>query len=665
MTAFAFDGYEIAGRHSAALEKESEPVIGNGETGCLFETPAGPKGFLQSVVTGEHWLIQTGQDEVPAIRVPMARLTAELTPVDPAVPVLPPFLNGAVYRFDENTILNRFSASGRTLSATFTVSPTRNLYLFAGESSFPVNLAFKVSIPDLDFPEALPLSATRAADAEVFALAQRLPRMESFGIGLGVEGGRVSSSTGERGWNISLSEATHWRLALSVVAEDEAAPLLSATLAEAQLVSATPNAVFRSQREAFWRKFWNRSVVDLSGSSSPLAMSAERSWVLLQHGLATHARGTYPPGDAGYGKPFQGGRPWSSTLWPLYRPWILTNHSEEIRCLAYPLLQHLEVKKEGPGASLLASEAGPGGVNSDEIESLAAALAEVGLVKDGLTWNEEGRLFSTLPLLVSLPAFRESRWEEITGIYPFLFSNANQAMAVLSATGEAAPDPALLPHLFLAIQAACQTAEDIQIDDRARKQWRKCLDATIARSGESLRKRLSDEVLNLPTDLSGPSDIEAFLAWLEEQAMTPEGVLLSTGGNRSLLKTGMALGTLVQILFQEKEGTLRILPGIPMDGSWNVHLEHLSVPRGLEVVSASMRKGVLDSFLLRSLVGGNLRLELPRGWSSAQVARVDEAQETIEIKRLPNGEAEKNKEAPGVIEFQTEAGGSYLIGPVW
>jgi hypothetical protein len=84
-----------------------------------------------------------------------------------------------------------------------------------------------------------------------------------------------------------------------------------------------------------------------------------------------------------------------------------------------------------------------------------------------------------------------------------------------------------------------------------------------------------------------------------------------------------------------------------------------------EVVSASMRKGVLDSFLLRSLVGGNLRLELPRGWSSAQVARVDEAQETIEIKRLPNGEAEKNKEAPGVIEFQTEAGGSYLIGPVW
>lgn len=73
------------------------------------------------------------------------------------------------------------------------------------------------------------------------------------------------------------------------------------------------------------------------------------------------------------------------------------------------------------------------------------------------------------------------------------------------------------------------------------------------------------------------------------------------------------------------------------------------------ILSATLRKGVLDSFILQSVTGGKVRLSLPRTWTSARVALLDDPQTVIEVHAIDGSG----------FSFSAEKGQTFLIGPVW
>ncbi len=658
-TSLAAPGYDVAMRHAVNLSQNSAPVVGNGEVGCLLRSPAGSRSFLEGTVTGEHWKCSPSDRAVPAERVSLLGLTLEIQPVDPAVPSLPPFLMGAVYRLDQNLITNRFQTGNQVLSATFTVAPTRNLFVLSGKSSFPVNLKMTATIPDPGLAETYLFSASGCVEGNraSFALTQDLPRMESFGVALRATGGPVRPATLERGISLEMPGTQNWLILLQITSLQDNLPLLPVTLAEAKSLAATPEASLTQERIEWWRLFWNHSVLDMQGSTHPDATLLERTMVCLQHGMATHTRGRFPPGDCGLGEQHEGGRPWHSTLWPLYRGWILTGHVDQVNCLGYPLLlPEQETLPSREAQALLPSESGPDAVPSASAEALGEALLEIGLVSDQYPWNETGRLFSTIPLLQSLPNLMENRPEEASAVYPFLFRNANRAMAILSATDALTQlDPSLIPHLSMAVKGALDVAAEIEIDAPTRKKWMACLEAVRAQAGQGKNWPDFDQIRHLPDTVAGIGQVEGFLAWFAAQQTAPEGVLLNSAGGRSLLKTGWALGKLVDLLLKENNGVYHLLPGLTPDGSWSLQWENIGLEDGSLIPALTLERGILDSFLLRPARNGPVRFGLPPNWTSAKVAMIGPSQEAIEVKTTPER----------VAEFTGKSGQDYLVGPVW
>lgn len=663
LPAFASDGFEVAGRHSLVLSGESSVVLGNGSVGCLVLPPSEDRAFLEGTLIGEHWRIAGPNEEAtPAFRVILARLRVELAPNDSSLPPIPPFLPGALLRRDENLIMSRLSGSGQTLAATFTVQPTRNLFILRAASNFPVSASVSVDIPEIVTPQGETVSATREVSGTrgLLALTQPLPRLESFGLAVAVQGATVTTATSARGGRVALNNASEWDLRLEVVPQDEAAPLRAKTLAAAREIASLTREGLADHRRRPWREFWTRSVVDFSGSTAPEAREMENAWARLNHALAIQAGGSIPPADCGFGAPRNGGRIWNSVLWPLYRGWLLSNHAEDVRCLDYPRLFTFPEGSDSSDQPLLSSESGPDGVSPERVESLATALAKIGLVTEGVEWDERGRLFSTIPLLVTLPSVLQERDERVENVYPFLFRNANHAARILAATGEEL-DHDFQMHLLASIEAALKVAEKIGIDRKARERWQEVV--------ENTRKSLAPDDLEGAADnlrlLGGreaPGTLEQFTHWLSGRRFAPEGTLLNEKGERSLLATGWALSRLLALLLHEERGTIRLLPGIPMDGAWSVQAQGLSTSSGVEIGSLTLKRGVLDPFLLRAGREGSLRVVLPRGWSSARVARVDEPHPVEDLRVITESQGGEDRK---LIQFTVKEGGGYLVGPVW
>lgn len=653
----ATDGFSVAVRHAVSLKANSAPVVGNGEVGCLLRSSEASRTFLEGTLTGEHWKCFSPGLDTPAERALLLKFGVEVQAVDPAIPPLPGFLAGAVYRLDENLVANRFQTNDRILSATFTVSPTRNLFILSGKSSFPVNLKMTAMIPDpgLAGTSPFPASSCITNTSLSLALTQDLPRMESFGVAIHASGGKVQSATAVRGFTIGVQEARQWLILIRITSLQDNLPLLPITLAEARNMAATQEVDLSRERTGWWQTYWNQSLLDLQGSMNPNAVVLERAMVWLQHGLATHARGRFPPGDSGLGKPRSGGRPWHSTLWPLYRGWIAAHHSDEVNCLGYPLLIGEREKLTGTEA-LLASECGPDGIPALDSEALGEALMETGLVSEQYAWNENGRLFSTIPLLQSLPDMMRNRPEVASAVYPFLFRNANRAMEILSTTGTLAQlDPSLIPHLCLAVEGALEVADSIEIDAPTRRKWLACLATVRTQLGRGQDWPSWDEIRFLPDTLEGLGEVEGFLKWFSVQQAAPEGVLLNAAGGRSLLKTGWALGELIDLLVTRKEGVYHLLPGIPPDGTWSLQWENIGLEDGCTIPALTLDKGIMDSFLIRPAHNGPVRFMLPPNWTSAKVALIGPSQEGILVKISPER----------IAEFPGESGQDYLVGPVW
>lgn len=659
MDSWAGEGFEVASRHSIHLNKNSTPVVGNGEVGCLLESSSSRSSFFMGSIHGEHWNCSPAGVDLPARRVEILKIQMDIQPVDTTIPSLPGFLAGAVYKVDENVITNRFQTSDRVLSASFTLDPTQNLFVISGKSSFPVNLNLVTIIPDPDTAETYLFSASSSVSEKnaSYALTQDLPRMESFGIAVHASGGTIQSSTLERGIRLKIGESQEWLILLRVISLQDNPPLLPEALAEARAMAATSEAALTSKRIGWWKDFWNRSVLDMQGSTHLGATQLERIMVWLQHGMVTHTRGRFPPGDCGFGEQRNGGRPWHSTLWPLYRGWILTHHADQIHCLGYPLL-FPEQGENHPSSSqaFLPTECGPDAVPSASTEALGEALLEVGLISDQYPWNETGRLFSTIPLIQSLPGFKESHPEGASAVYPFLFRNANRAMEILSTSGALSHlDPTLIPHLCMAVKGALEAAAEIEIDGPSRVQWMACLKSIRTHQGKGKDWPDINEISHLPDTLPGIDQIDGFLEWFSTQQMAPEGVLLNASGGRSLLKTGWTLGKLVDLLVREKEGVYQLLPGFTTDGTWSLQWENISLEDGCVVPALTLKNGILDSFLLRPSRNGPIRFVLPSNWASAKVAAIGPSQEALVVKT----------DQGRIAEFAAEAGQDYLIGPVW
>ena len=659
MDSWGAEGFEVASRHSINLNKTSTPVVGNGEVGCLLESSSSQSSFFMGSIHGEHWNCSPAGVGLPAHRVEILQIQMDIQPADPTIPSLPGFLAGAVYKVDENVITNRFQTSDRVLSASFTLDPTHNLFVISGKSSFPVNLNLLTMIPDPDTAETDLFSASSSVSEKnaSFALTQDLPRMESFGVAVHVSGGIIQSSTLERGIQLKIGESQEWLILLRVTSLQDNLPLLPVTLAEAKAMAATSEAALTSKRIRWWKDFWNSSVLDMRGSSHSGATQLERIMVWLQHGMVTHARGRFPPGDCGFGEQRNGGRPWNSTLWPLYRGWILTHHADQIHCLGYPLLFPEQVENHtGSSQAFLPTECGPDAVPSASTEALGEALLEIGLISEQYPWNETGRLFSTIPLIQSLPGLKESHPEGASAVYPFLFRNANKAMEILSTSGALSNlDPSLVPHLGMAVKGALDAATEIEIDGPSRVKWVACLEAVRTHLGKGKDWPRLSEISHLPDTLEGIDHVDGFLDWFSTQQMAPEGVLLDASGGRSLLKTGWALGKLVDLLVRERNGVYQLLPGMTTEGTWSLQWENISLEDGCMVPALTLNNGILDSFLFRPSRTGPMRFVLPSNWASAKVAAIGPSQEALVVKTGPDR----------IAEFAAEAGQDYLIGPVW
>lgn len=650
------DGYEVASRHSLMLNAASHPVLGNGSMGFLFTEPGDSKSFLSGILRGEQWVTSPANEPIPAVRAELLHAEVDITPGSPDTPSLPPFLTGSIYRLDENAILNRFAASDRSLSATVTISPTRNLLILSGKSTFPVDVRIKISIPEPPLADPAPLAATevRQASVAVLSLVQSLPRQESFGAGITLSEGTFEKQADGRTWVGTIRTAAEWRAQVIITSQDDNRPLMASTAAEAGILAGSPEDFFHQERKGWWRKYWNQSMVDFQGSTHPIATKLERLWVFLLHGMATHAGGTFPPGDAGFTSDFHGGRPWHSVLWPEFRGWLHTNHAGDIRCLCYAsMLPERDTVPSSTPQNLIPSECGSDGIGSQDLDELAERLMEIGLVRSGQPWNEKGWLFSTLPWMHNHPLYVQARPEDSATIYPYLFRNASMAEQVLSVTGESS-DPSLRPYLLSSIGSAYSIAERNQIDGPTRRRWKDILD----KHGVAIDSATGTAVGGFP-DVSGLfapyptlSQVEPAL---EAISITPSGLLPDGNGRPSVLKTGWWLGILADLLVREAGGVIQVLPDFQSEGEWTIHFQNIGTAQGIMILSATLRKGVLDSFILQSVTGGKVRLSLPRTWTSARVALLDDPQTVIEVHAIDGSG----------FSFSAEKGQTFLIGPVW
>jgi hypothetical protein len=210
--------------------------------------------------------------------------------------------------------------------------------------------------------------------------------------------------------------------------------------------------------------------------------------------------------------------------------------------------------------------------------------------------------------------------------------------------------------------SAVDMAQDIQIDAPARRKWQACLQRmNPATTGQSLRIPV-DLYAFEPVGASAEWSLQRFHDWVNAAGMAPEGTLLTQAGERSILQTGVALGRLMELLIRETfPGTsnpiprLTFFPGILLDGSWNVHWQNLGTLQGVIVTSLTVKHGVCDSIVLKTLFKGPLQIDLPQSWSSAQIAELSGAPGLVSVRSIDSQ----------TIEFDCRTDGSYLIGPVW
>ena len=677
----AAEGAEIAERHPVILDRSSETVLGNGRIGCHIQSASESSSFLQARFLGEQWLRSEPGEKgksAPAARVPLADLALHLAlSNDPSVESLR-LTDGAVLSRANQKLAKSARLGSKTLSASVILAPTENMVLVSVESDGTFDAKISITIPNGGvsahrFEQGLP---DKPSDGALLAaMGQTLPLGESFGVGLMASGGAIRVATSSRGWDLECSSTANLHLRIVFTGEEEGETLLQSASRRIEVVAATEEARLLENITAWWSLFWDRSILDLSGSTDPAAKELERCWIDANHALAVHARGTFPPTEGGFWNLEGGGRAWHPTLWMLYSGWIFSNHAADIGCLLYPLdFDSMEAdSRSHPLEPLLPLESGPDGVPTDAFvipakagihdeaaDRIARRLEEaVGVSSADLT----GPLFSAVPLLAAYYETGGGPWETVAGLYPFLKANADLAARILCDSWEEPARPARVRHLLIAIETARRIAERIRVDRPAREKWEGCLDDIPSFQALKDHPFPIGELLTSGRNGDASSRAEEWIGWVGRQPRASDGVFLATDGTPSLIKTGWVLRKLVDLFFSEEGGVLRILPGVPMDGSWSVRVERLSTPSGFALLSLSMRKGVVDSFLLRSGFGGICRLELPPGWSSGRVAHVGDLHEPVELDReeeISRGDATRK-----VIDFQTEGGEEYLIGPVW
>ena len=662
------DGYEVAARYPVVLEDASAVVVGNGSIGCLVSSPQESIGFLDARVNGEHWQMGESSSDSkprPAIRVPLASFSVRVRNAMESQESVLRFSRGATYSLCDGVVSNRWETGLGVLAADLTVAPTQNLILFSLASDYPLDVTLSLSLGGGVTASTSAIEfGTRESDGAIVGVTRNLPEWESYGIGVAVAGNAVSAATTENGGVLQVSGARSFVCRILFVEPEEGIPLLTSTLRETRCVSATGEAELRDGFLDWWYTFWNRSVLDLAGSDEEDSILLERAWVRAHHALATHSRGSYPPCDSGFWMLGSEGRVWHPTLWLIYGGWALSGHGADIRCLSYPLLLDFEGDtrdQHQPFEPLLPLESGPDGIPSDVEESLDRTISEVEFLGALFHWDPQGSAFSSLPLLAWLLLDEKVSGYRVDALYPFLRANANRSAEILEANGETPVPDSLILHLLAAIDVARELAQRIGVDLKSRQQWEACLERVESDQWD-LGTSPCRLILSTETD-GGPDrgELQAFLRWLASQSYTPEGLVLAESGVPSLLKTGAILQKILGLLADDDEGVLRILPGIPMMGSWSAGVERISVPNGLRVVSLPMRNGLVDSFLLRSTRGGPCSLQLPLGWSSAQVVRIGEIHEPVEFDMVepttPN--------AQQVITFPAQEGDDFLVGPIW
>jgi hypothetical protein len=551
------------------------------------------------------------------------------------------------------------------LAADLTVAPTQNLILLSLASDFPLDVTLSAKLCGNAIASASKIElSTRERDGVCVGLTRNLPEGESYGIGVAVAGNAASAATTENGCVVRVSGSRSFDCRILFVEPEEGIPLLVSTLRETRSVSATGEAELRDAFVGWWYEFWNRSVLDLTGSPDADSALLERAWVRAHHALATHSRGSFPPSDSGFWMVGNEGRVWHPTLWIVYAGWAFSDHGSDIRCLSYPLLFDFggeSREQDHPFESLLPLESGPDGIPGDVGESLSRTVSEAESLGILFDWDPQGSLFSSLPLLASLLLDHQVSGYQVDALYPFLRANANRALGILDAGGETPVPESLTPHLLAAIESARDLAQRIGVDLKSRRRWEECLGRV---DSHHLEPGTSPCHLILSASMDGEPDggeVEAFLGWLANQSFTPEGIVLAESGVPSLSKTGAILQRILRLLADDSGGILRILPGIPMVGSWSAVIESISVSSGLKIVSLPMRNGLVDSFLLRSQRGGICSLQLPLGWSSAQVVRIGEIHEPVEFDMVEPTEPD----APRVISFPANEGDDFLVGPIW
>jgi len=653
-SALAADGFEIARRHPVLIEAASSLVLGNGAIGCRPSAATESECFLKAQVVGEHWLFsEEGSDSetASAKRVPLADLSVRVGPsasFDGASALR--LADGADYSLSEGVLSNQWETDSGRLAADLTVAPTQNVVFFSVTSEFPVPLSFEVTVPpetmSAGSSPSLAVVPSGTASRPFPVILQELPEGESYGIASIATSASVSASTREQGWRIDCAASQRFECAFCFTEPEEGQSLFEATVDQTTSFAQLEPSDFAPTRSRWWPEFWGRSLLDLTGSEDPRAEVLERLWVGAHHALAVHARGMFPPDDSGYWLVGADGHLRRDTLWFLYGGWCFSSHGEDIRCLSYPLSMGSEEAMAQSGGSLDKS------------------LPELFHPVPGPKRYFEGFFFSSIPLLAVYGGSNGGTHHELAAVYPYLRSNANAAMEILSSSRERELPAGLVPHLHIAIQVALETARSLRVDTPAAERWQDCLDRLDkgSQTPASLLT-LSDSLEAVEGGVLSASPEET-LRWLVRQSPTPEGILLTEAGVPSLVKTGAALRRILELVFSDRGGVIRFLPGIPSTGDWSVRLERLNVPSGFSLLSLTMRRGVVDPFLLQSHLEGVCRLELPMGWKSARVALVGGPSDVPEVELRPEP---SESPTPGgtVVSFNAKGEGVYLVGPVW
>ena len=644
-------GADIAARHSVVIDSASRVVLGNGSVGWLAESASRTKTFMEGTLLGEHWFIRepiADATPAPAVRVPLCVVGLKLGSENAPEIAHSRLTSDATYQLWDGRLIST-ERTDEVLAATMTVSPTRDLVMGEAVFSIPCDATLEVRIPsEFDYPEISPAPRIVAPEPGVLTMTRSLPYGESYGLGLILRGdGQVRSTTTEWGGVLSLRETQSLAFALVVVHPEEGMSLEKRTDAETVGLS-TREWRGILQEDRHWRAgFWDRAIVDTSGSSDPRANRFEKLGIALRHGFATHARGTFPPSDAGFWPSPVGGRVWHPLLWESFRGWILTGNEADIRWLSYPLsfsreeISLADAKEVEP---LLPAESGPDGVASTDLAPLLRRFSDLVADTTPTLGAIEGLQYSAFAKLVDCLAGVGSNPEETDELFPYLKENALRAEKALA---KAEGDPSKVGPLLIAIEAARRQAERIRVDARSQDRWRSVLEPYgLVGSGNVALESLP---FGRSTFRTGPNDLDR----LTQTRCAPDGLVQDSEGNPSIALTGAASSRLADCLIAEREGVLHILPDIPMDGSWSLEVKNVSVPGGFTLRTLAMRKGVVDSFLLRSNAGGPCRLKLPSGWTSARVLNVGDPQSPV------------TAEGKEVLTFGTQKGEEFLVAPVW